>query len=317
MPSDSFSAYGLAVASDFFLPGMTHPPAPGQPALSTRLTKADVLNREWTGAIEAPAWQTVFPDGSSVRCQRGVGGDHRFSYGRRASFHLSADATVLLCAPVERSSSEWKRFLLDTVLHCVSLIRGFEALHASAVCSPQGLVAIVGVTGSGKSCLAAELVRRGCEFFSDDVLALRRTDERLLAYPGPPLASLASGGPSAPRDLGQPVAFFPDEDKIWLAVRGACNRPRGIDAVYVLDRAEGLDTGLQPFEGGPARLLPHMLFLGGNADRAATRTEVLAELVASAQVWRLRADMDASPGDLADLIESSLPAAGVAVQEVA
>ena len=49
---------------------------------------------------------------------------------------------------------------------------GHEALHAAALDSPDGVVAIMAPSGAGKSTLALELLRQGWPLFADDVLTL-------------------------------------------------------------------------------------------------------------------------------------------------
>src|ERR1035441_1963395 len=100
-------------------------------------------------------------------------GDHRFvhgahpdhsgarSDGTRAVHHLSADASVLQCAPSDPAEPSWWRVVLDSVLFTVALLQGYEALHASAVATRDGVIAITAAAGGGKSTLLAELLLRG------------------------------------------------------------------------------------------------------------------------------------------------------------
>ena len=62
--------------------------------------------------------------------------------------------------------------LAGKLLGIVSVMRGYEPLHASAVDSPQGPIALVGPSGVGKSTLARELAGRGWALFTDDTLPL-------------------------------------------------------------------------------------------------------------------------------------------------
>jgi energy-coupling factor transporter ATP-binding protein EcfA2 len=62
-------------------------------------------------------------------------------------------------------------------------LRGVLALHASAVLLDGRAVALVGPSGSGKSTAAAAFASAGVPVLSDDVLAVRRVADDLLAYP--------------------------------------------------------------------------------------------------------------------------------------
>ena len=81
--------------------------------------------------------------------------------GTARIFHLSTDGRVLRCAPTDRDDPIWQRVLLDTVLWTVSLLRGYEQLHASAVRTADGVIAFTAGSGGGKTSLAAEFLRRG------------------------------------------------------------------------------------------------------------------------------------------------------------
>ena len=82
-------------------------------------------------------------DGAAFAMVEGPQGDVLFAYGRTALFHLSADLTTLRHAVGADEDLAWQRVLLDTVLWTVSLLRGFELLHASAVTTEHGLIALV------------------------------------------------------------------------------------------------------------------------------------------------------------------------------
>ena len=59
-----------------------------------------------------------------------------------------------------------------SVLPLVLQSRGVQALHASAVVGPSGVVAICGRSGSGKSTTAFGLSRRGYRLWSDDAVVV-------------------------------------------------------------------------------------------------------------------------------------------------
>ena len=92
----------------------------------------------------------------------------------------------------------------------VALIhREFEVLHASAVATARGVVALCAVSGTGKSTLAAALAAAGFDAWADDFVAMHVTDKgawcpyvssrpRLDAPAAAALASLSADRP--PRD---------------------------------------------------------------------------------------------------------------------
>jgi hypothetical protein len=62
---------------------------------------------------------------------------------------------------------------------------GTEVLHASAVHTSRGIVALCAVSGTGKSTLAAGLSQRGYRVWADDAVAVVTVEERVMALPFP------------------------------------------------------------------------------------------------------------------------------------
>lgn len=67
------------------------------------------------------------------------------------------------------------------VLPMVLQVRGREVLHASAVLFPAGIVALCGVSQTGKSTLAFALSRRSHPLWADDSVVLEVTDSTVTA----------------------------------------------------------------------------------------------------------------------------------------
>ena len=105
-------------------------------------------------------------------------GDFRFLHGERSAHHLSADLAQLRCAFGKAEPSEW-RVVLDSVLFSIALLRGGEALHAGAVATEKGAIAIAAASGGGKSSLLAALLQAGLPLLSDDVVVLDADPGRL------------------------------------------------------------------------------------------------------------------------------------------
>ncbi len=224
------TAFGLSLRFDVAPPGAWVarpaggpglPDTPGEaghaslPSLEIRSSvSAQAIEDSWSGLQEI-GWEGVI-DGAPFVVERGIAGDHRFVHGThpdrhdappndappddtpadeiRALHHLSPDASVLQCAPADPAEQSWWRVVLDSVLFTVALLQGYEALHAGAVATPDGVIAITAASGGGKSTLLSELVGRGMALMADDVLVLapRGTDFSLspLTYPAPPLMTV-------------------------------------------------------------------------------------------------------------------------------
>jgi hypothetical protein len=293
------SAFGLEIDADFPLPGARPGGAEGD--LSLRLAPQD----EFVPLIgEARLLRLLASfDDCAYAMLEAPAGDVLICYGHRALLHLSADRRLLRCAPTVQDDPHWQRVLLDTVLWSVSLLRGFELLHASAVETPAGIVAFVAASGGGKSSLAAEYLRRGASFFSDDIVALDDPDGRVVGFPGPPVINLPRQ--FAPADVAaRPIADFGDER--WVEVEPVSPGARPLAAVVIVDRARGHEAACARVEATTLELLPHALGLPHLEERVRRRFELFSRVAATTPVLHLTADLDVPTGELADLVDAAL-----------
>jgi hypothetical protein len=298
------AAFGLDVSSAIPLPGL-RPPAPGGHPLSVAMGSEARIRERWSGSDDPPVWETVI-DGRRHAMSQGRDGDHLLVWEGGASFHLSAGAGELLCAPARAGYPAWRRFMLDTVLWSTSLLAGYELMHASTVERGAGLVAIAGPSGSGKSALAIELSLRGARLFGDDILALAQGPGGVIGHPGPALANAPAGRLSGmPASwLGRRLARFPGEDWIELAPGAAQATP--LAAVCILQHGPGSEHSLTPLTVSVRDLLPHTLGFRHLRHRLGARVELFARVAAEVPVYRLAAGLDASPATLADVVEPLL-----------
>ncbi|HYZ80656.1 MAG TPA: hypothetical protein VE571_05280 [Solirubrobacteraceae bacterium] len=296
-------AYGLEVETDITLPGMqtTRPGGRRQ-----RLTLRGAPAQELPSPIDDPRYLRNLQayDGAPYVMLEGTAGDVLFAYGRTALFHLSADHAVLRCAVADEDEPTWQRVLLDTILWTVSLLRGFELLHASAVLGPHGLIALVGQTGGGKTSLAAEFLRRGAALYSDDVLALDDVGGPVVAHPGLALMNLPR--PLGPEELGGGRILADFGDERWAALDRHAATPAAPASIVLINRAAGERPRCTREAATSLTLLPHAISLPHLDDRARRRFDIFSAVVAAAPVFALHADLDLSPSDLADLIEDAL-----------
>ncbi len=302
-----YSAFGLALRSSFSLPGMDQVEAEGLPALALGLQTPAELQAAWSGPRSPEPWRGRLGDGHELTIEWGLDGDLLFGYSGGARYRLDPTRTRLDCAPTEPASVEWQRVLLSRVLPNVSLALGREALHACAVQAPDGVVAIAAPSGTGKSTLAAELMRRGALPFADDVLPLARRGGGVEAHPGSPHVTIGPGPPGAlpQAQLGSVLASFGDEQ--WLEARHASREACGVAAIVLLERAPGSRLSAEALASSPLALAAHMLGLPDDEPgREAGRFALYSDLVESAALLRLSGDIGDRPADLADALEAAL-----------
>ncbi|HSS43623.1 MAG TPA: hypothetical protein VLK37_13860 [Solirubrobacterales bacterium] len=297
------SAFGLALSSDFPLPGVapSSGEAAGLPRCALELVGEPDLLERWSGPLSDRAWRGSLKDGLELTIRWGTAGDLLCRYGPRALFHLDPDASLLRCAVAEPAATDWQRVLCSRVLPLVALAHGREAVHAGAVETPAGVVAIAGPSGAGKSTLTAALTERGHRLFSDDVLVLAGGDQ-VLAHPGGPYLTLAAGAVAAPP--GQVLDTV--ADKRWIAVPDAGREPRPVAAVVLLERGVADATEISSLASSPLHLAPFMLGLPDQPERDGARFALYSDLVEGAELLRLRTAPSDSPDDVAAALERAL-----------
>lgn len=296
----NYCVYGLSVRSSFSLAGMSEWGRPEDAVVELDRVGAEELGLAWSGSASQTSWRGTLRDGAELKIEWGGSGDLLFSYGDRARFHLDAAGRRLRCAVAKPEALGWMRVLLTRVLALVALARGFEALHAGAVETAAGVVAIVAPSGAGKSTLAAELVRRGHRLFADDVLVLESTAGRVRAHPASPHLSLADGTTVAGTALGDLGG------KRWIAVAAAASAPCEVAAVAILERGRGERPKALEEPASPLALAPYMLGLPDDEGRDAERFRVYSDLVEDARLFRLTAAADDSPAAIAAELEAVL-----------
>lgn len=195
----------------------------------------------------------------------------------------------------------WRRFLLDTVLLCVSLLCGNQLLHASAVCIDTGTVGFVGPAGMGKTSLAIALCARGADFVCDDVLALEASSHSLWAHPGPGVVNLPRLHTEGHR-VGSILAEFPDEDEVWVKMHDHAMRRTPLRSIYVIERSPRAGSVIDPRPSTALDLLPEALALDDDTHTRRSRFDFYSDVADKARVLHLARGSDASPGDLADLV---------------
>ncbi len=310
---ESFSAFGLSITARFPIPGEALLTAePKLPEVVLEIESPQRLEQEWSGSVSPQAWQGRLGDGQEFAIEWGREGDLLFRYGTRARFRLDPTGAHLGCAPSDPAAVAWRRVLLTRVLPNVGIAHGYEALHASAVSTERGIVALAAASGAGKSTLARELMERGWPLFADDTVVLGRNGNVVEAHPSAPFVNL----PEAAGDvgsLGTDLGVIDGER--WVAVADFPLAPRSVAAIVLLEREPGMPLGAWPMRESPLALAPFMLGLPDHEGRDADRFALYADLVERTQLMRLTADTGHSPADLAEALEGALGLSSGAMAE--
>lgn len=191
-------------------------------------------------------------------------------------------------------------FLLGTVFGVLLHQRGQLVLHASTVSHQGRGIALCGVTGAGKSTLAAALCRAGCDFVGDDVAAIRFDEDgvptilpdgrqhRLWADAAEQLALTDCLGPPVRPSIKK---FHVDPPR--MTAQGSTP----LSAIFILSEATGprqLDVSpLGPADAAPlVRGEVYRSALASHLGRNAALFQQIAALFGRVRVFRLDRSMD-------------------------
>jgi hypothetical protein len=187
-------AFGLEIDASFEAPGL--PPVAGPPLGPT--TRVDLVPREaidalWRDTLAERILEERFEGDAAPPARTiDVHPEHGYRlYARGFGLaRIAADGSAVECAPPSDEPWSWQRFLVGRVLPWAAVLRGYEALHASAVAVDGAAIVFVGPTGTGKTSLALRLVADGAAFVSDDVAAVDVDGGVPRVHPGASIAAI-------------------------------------------------------------------------------------------------------------------------------
>jgi hypothetical protein len=195
---------GLAIASDVPFPDL--PAAAGTPDIAIRLgdvsPASGELIQEWPDA-EGNRWLTIRREGSAYRVSV-----------PDLECRISHDGREIVAQPAPSlATASLVHLLLQQVLPLAVSRTGRLVLHACAVETPAGALALVGETGAGKSTLSAAFCRRGYALIADDALVFESgtrvapTADALRLWPY--MREVAAGAEELPSASGKLRARVP------------------------------------------------------------------------------------------------------------
>jgi hypothetical protein len=224
-----------------------------------------------------------YSNGVVVQLVAGADGEYALcvSDTGRFQFH-TGDPTITHIAPLDVDRAAVALDMIGIVLPFAMHQQGAWCLHASAVATPEGVIAFVAERGTGKSTLAAACVQLGCELVADDVVVLRAAAGGVSVTPsGVPLRLLASAARSVGLDASDADAW----GKVHMHGALASGVPP-LRAVYVLqamDAAAEVERAPRAGRAAALALLAHgklTPLLGGVlAATALTRCATIATAV--------------------------------------
>jgi hypothetical protein len=290
--------YGLTIDSEVPLPDLGPPLAPGKDAdVTVRLAHVDA----------PPAGATRLPLGL-WRAEGVIG----LEVPGTAAFAVRDGREILADVEPGADPADVRLFLLGTAMGALMAQRGNLVLHGNAFRVGDACAVVVGRSGAGKSTLAAELLRRGHDVLSDDVVPVDPSGNALPGYPRIKLweDAVARLGLDAER-LDRVTTSV---EKFQLPISRACVDPLPLRWLYVLERHDRPELSITTVGGAEVFGLLHEhtyrneLLAGESVLREhLTQCAQLAERVRVSRVTRPAATMTAEA--TADAIISDIMAA--------
>ncbi len=209
--------------------------------------------------LPAPFHAWDLPDGSPWTEFHRDDGGYLLRFPGLADFRLSADAERVSCAPAPGTTDAVVQHLyLNQVLPLALSKQGRLVFHASAVEVDGGAVAFVGVSGRGKSTLAAGFAIEGYRFLTDDGLVVEPAVGGHVALPSHPSIRLWQDSEEALIAPGTPVApplSYTSKSRFLAGDRLAfCDDPRTLRRVYFLGDGRPRDVAFRRLSGSEAMI---------------------------------------------------------------
>jgi len=227
-----YIAYGLAIHSEIPLPELTPRPS-ARPDVRVHLGGVPE-------ALDAPlarrALWTARP-GEWLLEFEGVGR------------YYVRDGCEIRVEP-EGDEADVRAFLFSSTWGALLHQRGLLVLHASAVHTPAGAVAVAGKSGAGKSTTLARLLERGHILLADDKVAVIQEDGRPMVVPGYPTVRLWR---DARERMGAPADGLPrlraDLEKYLFRADEIRAEPSPLRALFCLDARSVSEVQVERMEG--------------------------------------------------------------------
>jgi hypothetical protein len=305
------NAFGIAIEGDFDAPGL--PPATeplAGPATRVEVVRPDEIDSRWDSSAATRLLEERFDDAEEpARSIDHVPGAGYRLYARHFGLALvSDDGRRILCAPPEDEPWSWQRFLVGRILPWAAVLCGREIFHASAVAADGRAIALVGVSGAGKSSLAAHLVLGGAEFLTDDVLAVDNADAGMpRAHPGVGILCMRHAEHAAmPAGRWDALgSVLGDSGKLYVEVPRAPS-PRPLGAMYFVTRVASAQPPITPVDEPLFGLLVGSTFNESlqSPRRLRQQFELCADIAEHVPLFRLRIAPGVSAAELAETVRA-------------
>jgi hypothetical protein len=215
--------------------------------------------REQALLDDLPFLEWTFPDGTLWTCFYRIGDGYLLRFPALADFTVSADGLNVTTYPAAGVSDQTIEHLFLNQVLPLALSRQFKlVLHASAVEIENFAVAFLGVSGRGKSTLAASFSTSGHRFLTDDGLQLEKGPGGYLIQPSHPSIRLWDDSRQAlmpeTAQAAPPVDFTPKSRFLADDEVAYCDEARPLRRLYFLGEGDTDTVSIEPVSGRDAMI---------------------------------------------------------------
>jgi len=244
---------------------------------------------------DKPFHQWSFPDGTVCANFFRFGASYLLSFPGLADFKVSGDGIDITSYPaLDTSVATVDHLYLNQVMPLALGLQGKLVFHASAVETPAGAITFMGVSGRGKSTLAASFAESGFRFLTDDGLLLEKSEGGYLVQPSHPSIRLWDDSRHAlvheAATLAPPVQFTLKARILSDNVLAFCNKAQPLRRVYFLGDGSTSQVSIDHMKSSEALmgLVNHSFLLDIEAqDVIAKHFDELTQLVKMPIYYRL------------------------------
>lgn len=230
-----YSAYGMQISSEIFLPELSIPNQTGE--------QADIEIRY--GNVSKDALESPKQIGPLIWVTEN---DLLFEVPSVARFLVSSGRRIIVDPACGIDKDSVRVFLLGSAFGAVLLQRGLFVLHGNGIEIHGKCLICVGPSGIGKSTLTAAFLQRGHRILADDVMPL---DPSGMAIPGFPRIKLWQ---DVAEKLGIETENLcrirPELQKFNLSLKDSfCDTPAPVIKICVLSEHQSNSVKVTPIKG--------------------------------------------------------------------
>ncbi len=249
-PVYSYSAFGLRIDSEIMLPELSI--AEDGPA-DVQIRYGEVPDK-----LDTPLDEAYFFQASA--------GEFLFKVEGVANYYITNGEQIIVQPSSQLNFRTIKLYLLGTAIGVLLMQRGIVPIHGSTVAINGCGVIFTGVSGAGKSTMAAALHKKGYPLLADDISAVTCDQDGIFrVQPGYPQQKLCQASADI-IDINTQAYDRISEDRNKYAIpvsAGFRKLPVPIAGVYIINVNQCADLSIVPFKG-----IAKLAIIMGNTYRA-------------------------------------------------